>query len=74
MKPFPVYCVKCGKPLIKRYPGGAWHFVFGKRKGSKGPVVDMIIHGSLRLKCWHEGCGHDNNLSFFPNNQKQEGA
>jgi ribosomal protein L37AE/L43A len=64
-----IACEKCGKPIIRRYPNGVWHFMFGKRKGGKGAPVEMYIHGSLKLKCWHTGCGHENILNHVPQNK-----
>jgi hypothetical protein len=66
MSAITIRCEKCGKPIIRRYPNGVWHFMFGKRSGSKEPPVNMFIHGSLKLKCWHTGCGHENVLMHVP--------
>lgn len=60
-----VFCEKCNKKLIERDPNGLWIFKFGKREGGK-PVVDMQIHGSLRMKCTRRSCGHVNVLHYFP--------
>jgi hypothetical protein len=40
--------------------------MFGKRSGGKEPPVNLFIHGSLKLKCWHTGCGHENVLMHVP--------
>lgn len=60
------YCEKCGKKLIERKSNGLWKFVFGKRKG-EAAVVDIEIHGSIRIKCLRRSCQHVNVLTFFPN-------
>lgn len=69
---FFVNCEKCGKRLIGRLPNGLYYFVFGKQKGSNSqglPPVEMYIHGSLKMRCWHTRCGHMNTLNYFPNTQ-----
>lgn len=65
-----IYCEKCGKKLIERLPNGLWKFVFGKKaEGAKGPPVEMLIHGSLSMRCIRRSCGHRNILNYFPPNQ-----
>lgn len=61
-----IFCEKCGKKLLTRLPNGLWQFKFGKREGSSEPVVDMEIHGSLRMKCTRRTCKHVNVLHYFP--------
>jgi len=63
-----VVCEKCGKKLIERLPNGVWVFKFGKREGNK-PVVDLQIHGSIRMKCIRRSCAHVNQLNYFPDTQ-----
>ena len=58
-------CEKCGKKLIERLPNGLWVFKFGKRDGSE-PVVDIVIHGSLSMRCLRRTCRHLNVLNYFP--------
>ncbi len=60
-----VLCEKCGKKLLDRLPNGVWDFKFGKRENSK-PVVDMQVHGSIRMVCTRRSCGHVNMLNYFP--------
>lgn len=31
------------------------------------PVVDMMIHGSIKIKCFKKDCRHDNLFTFLPN-------
>lgn len=66
MKSSLIMCNKCGKPIIGRKENGLWHFLFGKIPGSNIPVIEMVIHGSIRMKCIHKSCGHINILNFFP--------
>lgn len=66
-----VRCEICGKKLLNRLPNGTWHFRFGKREGSE-PVVDMEIHGSLKMKCTRRSCGHVNVLHYFPHQSFME--
>jgi len=62
-----VYCEKCRKKLIERLPNGLWKFVFGKKSElSKNPPVNMMIHGSIKMKCIRRTCGHWNVLNYFP--------
>lgn len=64
-----IFCEKCGKRLIERCSDGTYHFVFGRsvdRFGNKGKTpVDIVIHGSLTIKCLRRTCGHINVLNFF---------
>ena len=64
-----IHCEKCKKRLIERLPNGLWRFRFGKSaegEASKGPPVEMLIHGSLKIKCIRRNCGKWNTLTFFP--------
>lgn len=60
-----IVCEKCGKKLIERLPNGLWRFKFGKREGGV-PVVDMEIHGSIKMACIKRSCHHINLLNYFP--------
>jgi len=60
-----IYCEKCGKKLIERNPNGVWHFQFGKQRTS-GSIVDIEIHGSIKMTCLRRSCRHVNNLHYFP--------
>ena len=31
------------------------------------PVVDIMIHGSIKIKCFKQGCQHINTFTFLPN-------
>jgi hypothetical protein len=74
-------CSICGKLLIERLPNGLWHFVFGKRPDEKGDFifpVEMMIHGSVRMRCLRRSCRvkhpeHWNTLNFFPGVVVEEG-
>jgi len=61
-----MYCEKCGKRLIERLPNGMFRFMFGKDKDTKKVPVDIIIYGSLKMKCIKGTCGHYNVFHFFP--------
>ena len=47
-----------------------WRFIFGKNpqegEGTKGPPVELLIHGSLKMKCIRRNCGEWNTLHYFP--------
>lgn len=60
-----VCCEKCGKKLIERLPNGLWKFKFGRRDRGL-PVVDMEIHGSIKMSCLKRTCDHINLLTYFP--------
>jgi len=61
-----ILCEKCGKKLLSRLPNGIWQFRFGKRENCE-PVVDIEIHGSIRMRCLKRSCRHINILHYFPN-------
>jgi len=71
-----IYCSKCGKKLIQRLPNGLWHFIFGKTSAEDKMIsmlspVEMLIYGSLKMKCIRRSCrsrypDHWNILNFFP--------
>lgn len=81
------HCSLCGKRLIERMPNGLLRFRFGE-KFEKGetvyPVVDIKIHGSIRMQCFRSDCrirnpDHWNTINFFTptqpvkeDNQSQE--
>lgn len=58
-------CEKCGKKLIERGSNGIWYFKFGKQ-GNNRFIVNMEIHGSLRITCLRRSCQHVNVLNYFP--------
>ena len=62
-----INCQKCGKRLIERMPNGLFRFRFGSSRGeNKRPVVEIVIHGSVKIKCLRRGCNHQNVLNYFP--------
>jgi hypothetical protein len=68
-----ICCEKCGKRLIERLPNGLWRFRFGTSRGdTKHPVVEMVISGSLKMKCIRTGCNHENVLNYFPKTNKDQ--
>jgi len=53
--------------MIERLPNGCWKFVFGSDKENPGdPPVEMIIFGSLKMKCLRRSCGKFNTFYFWP--------
>ena|GEM_PF-1292510 len=65
-----VSCEKCGKRLIERTRNGLWRFLYGRSsKYSKDnkPAVDMLIHGSIQMRCLDRKCRHLNTLNMLPN-------
>ena len=70
-------CEKCGKNLIERLSSGLWKFCFGRQKNMEVissdvaviPVVEMVIKGSVRMKCIRRDCGHYTILPYFPNSK-----
>ncbi len=66
-----VKCKKCNKKLLERLPNGMWIFKFGKRNGNK-PVVEMQIHGSIRMQCLRRSCQHWNQLNYFPEHNPEK--
>lgn len=72
-RPTIIRCKICGKKIIERLPNGVWRFVFGKNSaGLNMPPVEMLIHGSLKMRCLRRSCrtenqGHWNILNYFPN-------
>ena len=74
-------CEKCGKKLIERLPSGLWKFAFGRQRiemDEEGkvlsnhkpePVVEMLVKGSIKMKCIRRECGHHTLLPYFPNSK-----
>ena len=75
-------CEKCGKKIIERLPNGLWKFAFGRQRvecdgdgkplpeqGPSEPVVEMMVRGSIRMKCIRRECGHYTILPFYPNSK-----
>lgn len=61
-----INCEKCGKRLIERKTNGVFSFKFG-RDGNEGKSpVEMLIYGSVKMKCIRRSCGYWNTLHFFP--------
>lgn len=60
-------CEKCGKRLLVRKDNGLWVFEFGRYGSKQESVVEMEIHGSIRMKCIKKSCRHLNVFDFFPN-------
>ena len=69
MKSTLIKCEKCGKTLIERLPNGLFRFVFGKSSVGT-PIVNMVINGSIKMRCLRKSCTHPNILNFFPFDQQ----
>jgi len=63
-----VRCAVCGKQLLIRKDNGLWVFNFGTFGPDKKSVVEMEIHGSIKMTCLRKSCRHNNVFDFFPNN------
>jgi|GEM_PF-2111673 len=64
-------CEKCGKRIIRRRENGIWYFTFGQPMTDAGnlvghPPVEMLIYGSIRMRCLSKNCRHWNTLNFYP--------
>lgn len=72
MKKIFFLCSKCKKPIIARAENGLWHLQFGKSPLEGGnPPIDMIVHGSIKMRCWRHSCrskypDHWNVFNFLP--------
>ena len=46
-----VKCAYCGNTLMEVMDNGCWYFRFGKKsKDSKEPIVEMTIHGAVKMR------------------------
>lgn len=68
---FVIYCEHCEKKLMERREDGLFHFVFGAPRNDEGEImgdapIDMLIHGSIRMKCLRRTCRKVNILNFLP--------
>ena len=61
-----IQCKKCGKNLIERLPNGLLRFMFGRSSSDKDAVVEMIIHGNVKMRCLKHSCLEWNIINFFP--------
>lgn len=69
-------CEKCGKRLIERQPNGIFCFIFGKKRDKDGKLyefcpVEILIHGSIKMRCLSRECGHWNIFNYFPKSQSE---
>jgi hypothetical protein len=50
-------CSLCGKRLVKFGPTGELIYIFGDNlEGEKGPIVNMVVIGSVRIQCTRKSC------------------
>lgn len=65
-------CSLCGKTLVERLPNSLFRFKFGRVfEGSSDVIVDMKIHGSIKMRCIRRSCRKENSehwnvFNFFP--------
>lgn len=59
-------CGVCNKKLIQRDGNGIFHFAFGKDAAGGDPPVEMMIYGSIKMKCIKKTCRAWNIFNFFP--------
>ena len=53
--------------MIERLPNGLWKFVFGSDKEQvREPPVEMMIYGSIKMRCIRKTCRAWNTFHFFP--------
>jgi len=55
-----VRCSLCGKQILKRQENGLWRFMFGRSKDLGFVPVDMIIYGSVKMRCLRRKCRSEN--------------
>lgn len=71
-----VKCEICGKNLIERTDDGLLRFKFGTQKDDSGNTtrrpVDMIICGSVKIKCIRRKCNHWTTVPFLPFGSKHD--
>ena len=63
-----ICCEACGKKLLKRKLNGLFDFRFGRDTidGKDESVVEMQIHGNLKMKCLRKSCKAWNLINYFP--------
>lgn len=50
-------CSLCGKRLVRYGTNGELIYIFGDNlEGSKGPIVNMVVVGSIRMQCTRKSC------------------
>jgi len=72
-----VRCTICGKTLLERQHNGFWRFMFGREKPSGRIPVDIIIYGSVKMRCIRRDCRktnpeHWNIFNIFPHQNEFE--
>jgi len=68
-----IHCEVCGKRLIERLPNGLFKFLFGRNPDRPGdPPVQLLIHGSIKMKCWSELCRSWNTFNYFPSMEEND--
>lgn len=50
-------CALCGKRLVRYGANGELIYIFGDNlEGNKGPIVNMVVIGSVRMQCTRKSC------------------
>ena len=60
-----IFCEYCGKKLIKRKSNGVFVLKFGRSRDEYS-VIDLEIHGSIKLRCFGKTCRKLNVINYFP--------
>jgi hypothetical protein len=79
--PYLIKCKGCNRPLIERMESGLLKFIYGQpwkrspdgnwiKAGSWVPI-EMVIHGSIKMKCWRKQCQTWNIVNFLPGLDEQ---
>lgn len=67
-----IHCTKCDKRIIERLQNGLFRFIFGGGGRNKdgdnyrSPPVEIIIQGSIKMRCTRRTCREWNVLNYFP--------
>lgn len=64
-----IKCEKCNKILMERSPNGIFKFKFGKMSSVGNMmefIIDMEIHGNIKMVCFRKTCRHINVINFLP--------
>lgn len=72
-------CSLCGKRILERQENGLWRFIFGRDSVHGFAPVDMIIYGSVKMRCLRRRCrkenpDHWNVFNIFPNQDFPQSA
>lgn len=60
-----IYCEHCGKKLLRRKPNGIFVLKFGRGNDGES-VIEVEIHGSIKIRCFRKECRQYNIINYFP--------